>query len=251
MRLTRLSAAAIHLAVSVAIAAAVFTAIYFLWYPHELFQVAGGRRLFFIIALVNIIVGPVITFVVFVPGKKGLRFDLTVIAIRQVGALIYGLGVLFVSRPVYVVFVKDRYELMRANEYPQGELARAPSSPYAVFPLTGPQVVGARMPKDRAERERIMFLAPNGIDLQHMLQHYVPYDAVRPEVKAAAKPIAKLRSLNPGREKEVDELVRGLGRDEASIGFIPMRAGDSDLAVIVDRATGDDLMMVLLEPWDP
>lgn len=251
MRLNRYSAAAANLALSAVIAGAVLLAIDLAWYPQALFRLAGAQRLFLVIACVNLVLGPLLTLIVYVPGKKGLKFDLVAIVVVQVAAFVGGIGVLFVSRPVYVVFVKDRFELVRANDFPRSELARAGSSPFKSLPLAGPQFVGARMPADAAERERIMFLAPSGIDLQHMLQHYVPYDAVRAEVKAAALPFPKLRELNRGREGEVDRAVRELARDEASLAFLPMRAGDADVAVIVDRANGDELKMLDLNPWVP
>ncbi len=249
--MNRFTASAVHLAISVTIAAAVFAGLYFLWYPDELFNVAGGRQLFFLIAGVDVVLGPLVTLIIFAPRKKGLKFDLAVIGTLQLAALLYGLGVLYVSRPVYVVFVQDRFELMRANDYPDSELERVPKSPYRRFSVTGPNLVGARMPSNRVERDRIMFLAPNGIDLQHMLQHYVPYDTVRPEVSANLKPISKLRSLNPRRSEDIDRLIRGIGRDESAIGFLPMRADLHDLAVIVDRKSGDVIRMAELNPWDP
>ena len=246
----RASAAAWHLAISATIAAALFAGIYLLWYPGDLFEVGGGRRLFLLIAGVHMVLGPLITLIIFDPGKKALLFDLIAIATLQAGALLFGVWVLFASRPVYIVFVKDRFELMRANGYPEAELARAGSSPYLVFPLAGPRIVGARMPTDRAERERIVFLAPGGVDLQHMLQHYVAYDRERPAAAAKAKPISQLRNLNPGKLERIDRLVRDLGRDEKALGFLPMRAESDDLAVIVDFASGDVLRLVALNPWE-
>src|SRR4051812_39853954 len=95
----RIRAATLHLALSAAIAAAVFLPIYFFWYPDVLFSKAGGRDLFFLILGVDVTIGPLITFVIFVPRKKGLAFDLAVIAILQTAALAYGVYVLFESRP--------------------------------------------------------------------------------------------------------------------------------------------------------
>jgi len=249
MRLNRFSAAALHLALSVAIAAIIFAIVYFLWYPGDLFESAGGRQIFFLIVGVDVTLGPLITLIVFRRGKPGLRFDLSVIAILQAAALAGGVWVLAESRPVYIVFVIDRFELMHANDYPEEELRRSGSSAYLPFAWGRPRVGGAVMPRDPKERERILFLGPRGVDLQHMPEHYVDYDNVRSEVKAHVKTMAELRHLNPEESKRIDEVIAGTGRSESQIGFVPMRAGDYDLAVIVDRATADILRIARLNPW--
>src|SRR5690348_2121328 len=112
--ISRWRAAAIHLGLSALVATLVLFAIRFMWYPGALFGAAGGLKLFLLIAAVDVAIGPLCTLVVFRQGKKGLAFDLATIAILQVVALSYGSWVLFDSRPAWIVFVVDRFELVRA-----------------------------------------------------------------------------------------------------------------------------------------
>src|SRR6185437_826570 len=123
--MNRFEASAIHFALSRVVAATTFSLIRLVWYPGPLFTAAGGVKLFALIAGVDVTLGPLLTLVVFVPGKWGLRFDLTVIATLQACALAYGCHVLFASRPVYLIFVKDRFELVRAEEVADADLAKA------------------------------------------------------------------------------------------------------------------------------
>ncbi|MCH8150563.1 MAG: hypothetical protein IH987_21735, partial [Planctomycetes bacterium] len=44
------------------------------------------------------------------------------IGICQLAALLYGLYVLWLARPVFLVFVVDRFNLVFANQVPQSEL---------------------------------------------------------------------------------------------------------------------------------
>ena len=251
-RLNRFSAGGIHFALSLAIAAAIFLVVFFLWYPGDLFESAGGKRIFFLIIGVDVTLGPLITLVVFKPGKPGLKFDLWVIAVLQTAALAFGVWVLAESRPVYIVYVVDRFELMHANDYPPSELANARSSPYVHMPWGRPRVVASTMPAgDPKEADRILFLGPSGIDLQHMPQHYVEYESVLAEVRKHAKPIDVLRKLNPQEVARIDRLVQETSRSETALGFLPMRAGDADLAVIIDRSSGQILRMASLQPWSP
>jgi hypothetical protein len=248
--MTRHRAAALHFAISLAVAGLVLAVIYFVWYPGALFERAGGRHLFFVIAGVDVAIGPLLTLIVFVPGKKGLKFDLATIAFLQVAALGAGTWVLFESRPAYLVFVKDRFELMRANDYPPDELQRSQGSRYVRMPLYGPQLVGTRLPQDREERNRIVFGSSSGLDLQHMPQHYVPYETVKDEVLKTLLPLQELARFNPGGAKDVEALASRMARPADSLGYLPLRAGFADLTVVMDRKTGEVLRIDSLTPWE-
>src|SRR6188768_2276762 len=113
---SRYRAALTHFCLSVLVVGTVFLLVYFLWFPEPLFRGAGGRDLFLVLALVDVTLGPLITLIIFKPGKRGLKFDLATIAFVQLVALAYGTHVLFEARPVWVVFLKDRFDLVRANE---------------------------------------------------------------------------------------------------------------------------------------
>jgi hypothetical protein len=248
--MNRYKAGLTHLALSAAVASAIFLPIYFLWFPDILFEQAGGRDLFLLIASVDVTLGPLITFIIFVPGKRGLMFDLVVIATLQLAALGYGVWVLFESRPVYIVFVKDRFELVRASAVNDESLEKARAKGAPGLSITGPRLAGARIPKDADEQFRIMMSGFGGIDLQGYPQYHVPYDEVRDEVRAKAAPLAKLRTLNPGREAEIDAAVSNLSRKPDQVGFLPLRAGKVDLTVFVDAKSGDFLKMSSLRPWE-
>ena len=246
----RARAGGIHLALSALIATTVFLAIYVYWYPDVLFELAGGRQLFLLIASVDVTIGPLITFIIFVPGKRGLVFDLAVIAFMQMAALTYGVYVLFESRPAYIVFVKDRFELVRANQVPPELWEEARGSIYDHAPLTGPKIVSVRFPTDRAESERIMMSSLAGIDIQYFPRHYVAYAADRSIAAMKGQPIAKLKQVNPESAAKIDQLLAELHRPAQDVKFLPMRAGKTlDLTVLVDAKTGDVLRIASLRPW--
>ena len=247
--MTRWRAAAVHFALSVLIAALVFATIYFVWYPGALFGSAGGRELFLLIACVDVVIGPLITLIIFVPGKRGLAFDLVVIALLQLAALSYGVWVLYESRPVWIVFVKDRFELVRANHVLEAERAKA-KPPYSELAIDGPKVVGARMPADPAEQLRISISAAKaGQDLQTYPQYLVPYESVKRQAAAKSLPFERLLTLNPQRRAEIERMRERLGRPAESIRYLPLRAGKVDLAVLVDAASGDFIEVEGLKPW--
>lgn len=246
--MSRWRAGAIHLGISALVATLVFAAIYFLWYPGALFEAGGGRQLFLLIACVDVAIGPLITLIIFRPGKRGLKFDLATIALLQLAALSYGTWVLYDSRPVWIAFVKDRFELARANQIMDAERVKA-KAPFDRLSVTGPRLAGVRMPTDPDEQLRIAMTALAGQDVHTYPQYLVPYDDVRSQAAARAKPLARLVDYNPGAQPRIDALARNLGRDPQDIGFLPMRAGKRDLTVLVDRKSGEVLETSALKPW--
>jgi len=246
---TRLRAGGIHFAISATVATLVFAGIALVWYPGALLEGAGGLELFLVVAGVDVTLGPLLTTIVFVPGKKGLLFDLVMIGIAQVAALAYGMHVLHDARPAYIVFVKDRFEVVRANEIDAAGLARARPE-FSRIPLTGPRVAGARLPTDPAEASRIMLSGIAGKDVQTFPQHYLPYDELRADALAKAKPMGELRALNPGRAAEIDSIVAGLATRDEDLRFLPVRAGKRDLVALLDARDGRARDFVALRPWE-
>ena len=159
--LNRWQAAAIHLALSALIAATAFGLIVALWYPGAYFDAMGGKDLLIVLVSVDVCIGPLLTLVVFNPAKKELPRDLTIIATLQFVALVYGAWVTFEARPVYTVFAKDHFDVVAANELDGADLAQA-APEYRSLSLTGPRIVGVRMPTDVNERNNVVFAVTDG-----------------------------------------------------------------------------------------
>ncbi len=106
--MTRLKAFLIHLGISLLIFTALLYIIVYHWYPAPFFSTDGGWQGLRIIAIVDIVLGPVLTLVVFNPKKERskTRFDLTVIGIIQFAALLSGAWVVHHERPVAKVIAE-------------------------------------------------------------------------------------------------------------------------------------------------
>ena len=244
----RAKAAATHFALSLLVATAVFCVIYFVWFPGVLFANAGGRALLTLIFCVDVTLGPLLTFIVFVPGKKSLVFDLAVIACLQLGALAYGVWTMFNVRPVYIVFAQDRFDLAQAADVSPKELERAKGTPYEKLPLDGPHVVGVNLPKDPDEQFAISQAAlAGGPDLYGYPRFYRPYDEVRPQVLKASILVDQLKQFNP--PAAVDAEVAAIGRPASGLRAVPMRSGKVDITVFVDAKSGDVVRFSALRPW--
>ena len=101
--MSRWKAAAIHLSISAAIGLVVGALLLLVWYPPPYFHAAGADQLVLLLVGVDLVLGPLLTLILFRSGKKGLKFDLAMIAVLQTTALVYGLSVVLQSRPVFLV----------------------------------------------------------------------------------------------------------------------------------------------------
>jgi hypothetical protein len=249
--MNRFTAGFTHFCISLAVAGLVYVAVRYFWYPGPLFEIAGGLELLILIICVDVTLGPLITLIIFKPGKWGLRFDLTVIGLVQVAALVYGLYAIAESRPVYLTFVKDRFDLVRAGELAEADLEKAAPG-FGSLSWFGYRVAGAKIPRDPNEQLKLLDSAILGSkDIQYIPRWYVPYSEVAKDAAAKAReaPLERLRKLNPGREAEVDAVVTS-ARPEGSLGFLPVRAGKRDMSAVLDTRTGELVALLPLKPWE-
>jgi hypothetical protein len=244
----RWQAAGIHLALSALIAATVVTVMLALWYPPPYFDAMGGTGLLKLVVGVDVTLGPLLTLIVYNPAKKSLRFDLAVIATLQLAALAYGIWVTFGARPVYTVFVKDRFEVVAANQLDAADLAAGPPE-YRSLSLTGPRVVGVRFPTDAEEHNKLVFSGVAGKDAQSFPKYYVPYADVVPEVLAKAKPLAKLASGAPEHAALVTAFAATSGLPEGALGYVPLMGREGAMTAAVDLRDGRMLGLIAIDPY--
>jgi hypothetical protein len=246
----RLRAAGIHFGLSTAAALPVLAVVLLAWYPGPLPALLGVGAILLIMLGVDVVLGPLFTLIVFDRRKKRLAWDLATIAAVQIGALLYGLFTVYQGRPAFVVFVKDRFEVISpADLRPDARAAARGNPPARIDPL-GPRWVAARLPESAAERSAILFEAlAHNRDVQHHPRLYVDYADEAAQVLARALPVERLRALNPARLAQVDAEVAATGQSAAALRYLPLRGPARDGAVLVDAADGRVRRVTDLAPW--
>ena len=247
---SRWKASGSHFLICVAIAAAVVTLMLELWYPGPLFEAAGGSGLLFILVCVDVTLGPLLTLVVFKAGKPGMKFDLAVIALLQIAALAYGGYVVFLARPAFIVFVKDRFELVTVVELDPAEVAKAKYPEFRSFSWTGPRLAAADLPTDPEGRQKFIRLAMQGIDIQSFPEYYAPYGERTKEVLAASMSLEKLRTEDPVAARAADAWLAASGRQAGDVRALLLRTRFAWIAVLIDPKTAQPVKYLLGEKID-
>lgn len=151
--MTRYKAFAVHLLLSFLLFLVLAAVIKFLWYPSVLFEVDGGWEGIKLIAGVDLVIGPLLTLIVYNPAKKELRRDLATIGGLQVVCIVAGMLAVHHVRPVSVVYFDGVYATLGADDYRSREI-----DPGAVPLLNAgwPAWLSLRQPEDAAQREAVV-----------------------------------------------------------------------------------------------
>jgi hypothetical protein len=101
-----------HLFASMAIFLVLIYLIAFEWFPSFYYRLDNGYIGTAVIFFVDVVLGPGLTLLVFKPGKKSLKFDMTVILILQLVALGWGVKSVYEDRPALTVFYYGKMILL-------------------------------------------------------------------------------------------------------------------------------------------
>lgn len=243
--MSRWRAFSIHLLISLAVFGAALLLMLRLWYPHPYFEAIGGSGLLRILVGVDVVLGPLITLVVFKAGKKGLKLDLTLIACAQLVALTYGLWVMAIARPVFVVFAVDRFNVISAQEV---DFSQA-RPPFDHLSWTGPVLVAAQLPVGAAAQALLFSAAMGGADVQNLARYYRPYAEQALAAVAKARPLADLASRHPESADEIREFLKRHALPEELAVYLPLSARLRSMAMVLDRRSGAVLGALPIDPW--
>ncbi len=234
-------AAFFHLIISLFIIGCLAVLVFGFWFPFPYDDLVGGRKLFVLISVVDVVCGSLMTLILFNPKKKlkELIFDLGFIVVIQVCALGYGLYSVFLARPVFLVFQVNDFRAVTAAEIVVSELKIAPIS-LQKLPLFGPRILGTRNPKNSVERMNAMELSFQGYEISTRPSWWQDYALNHEQVLRVAKEISELKIRRPSQVVAIDDALKKINIPEADIVWIPLVSRKSmDWVVFVDRKTVD------------
>ncbi|MBF0471877.1 MAG: hypothetical protein HQL48_10970 [Gammaproteobacteria bacterium] len=114
----RLQAASIHFLFSIIIFVTLLWILLTLWYPEPFFTASGGWQGLKLVAMVDIVLGPLIMFAIFdrSKGDRKLYTDIVIIVTLQISALVWGVVQVHGQRPIAATFWEDRFYVVTAAE---------------------------------------------------------------------------------------------------------------------------------------
>ena len=233
-----------HLSVSFIVAALVLGWIFTVWYPAPLAKATGVTYIVLLMIAIDVIVGPVLGFIVYKAHKKTLKFDLAVVILLQLAALSYGVYSLAEGRPVWIAFNGNRFELIRNNELVDTDNVNKADNEYYYPSLLGPKYVAVKIAEDQMEREKNMFEElQGGISLAQRPERYVAIAEANGRIIETAEGVSDLKNYNS--EQAVDSILDSYPNASS---YLALKANEVDMTVLLDEK-GNTIEIVDLRPW--
>jgi hypothetical protein len=244
--MSRFRASGFHFLISVAVGMVLLALCWFVWYPEPMLMAIGGHEIFLLVVGIDVVLGPLLTLFVFKSGKKGMKFDLVVIAILQMGAMAYGVSTLLEGRPVYVAALAlgNKFEVVQASELTDEQLAQDKSG----LPWLGPRWVATKAPTEKRDISVLNAMGSTGAGRGHLPKLQVPYESMRSEILQGAQTIADLKKHNPAKVQEIDSWLNKHGYNETTARYQPIKISASTFVVILDSKTAAVVGIASFEP---
>ena len=231
----KLTAFAIHLGISFVIALLAVGLVFFVWYPAPLHTALGVTKIFLLLLLIDVVLGPILTFIVYKKGKRTLVMDLTVIAVLQFAALFYGLWVVAEGRPAWLVFGGNHFELVRKVDIEPRDLTRQPS-------WWGPEWVSIQEPL-KLNHSLFSSTIDSNQSLYRQPKNYRELSLDSNRIKNRALPLSLLERSNS--TKAVNTL---LNRWPKADSWLPLQSKEQNMVVLINKDTAAIVAIVDLRP---
>jgi len=234
MPANRWQAFLIHLGISAVLYVGLLYLIFFHWYPQPYFAVDGGWEGVQIITGVDLVLGPVLTLMVYNRRKRELKRDLAIIGMLQLVALVWGTWLVYDQRTAAVVFASGRFNTLSVDQIVDaGDRAQQLVSESR----TRPPYFLVRMPTERKEwLDMIARAMKTGIPLTLRGDLYEPVtDENRMQVLHSAIDIERrVKNVKDDRAK-LDEFLSLYGGTSSDYGFVPLSARYGFLLLALSR----------------
>ncbi len=212
--MNRYTASATHLGISLVIFVLLSYLIVFQWYPDFFFATDGGWQGIRIVALVDLVLGPTLTLVVYKAGKPGLKLDLTLIGLFQAICLVVGVYIVYAERPIAMVYADGYFHSVTADDYRD---AGQSIPDFGHLPGTNPKWVTSYLPDDRElEIRRESFRSR--IPIYTLSEYYKPFESTDVDQLKDPFPIADIQRV---QKEDLEEFLAEHGGKAEDYLFFP------------------------------
>lgn len=237
--LSRLQAFGIHLVISLLILFVLLYLLVFHWYPDFYFHSDGGWQGIRIIVSVDLVLGPLLTLIVFKPGKKGLKFDLGLIGLIQVGSLAAGVWIVYDQRPAALVFADKQFFTV---SYGSLRLWDIDPSSLDHLPRESGSIVKAYtvLPEDKGQLSKLRFAGLQGKLPMHMRTDlYEPYAEHAVKVIPLGRTTTWMKTEYADQTKHLNDWLANRQLTDEDARYLPLTTRDADGYLVIDSQSGE------------
>jgi len=248
MHVNRFQAFALHLVTSAIVVSLFLALTFFVLYPPPLFEVEGTLSAIQILLGVDIVLGPLLTLIVFKPGKPSLKFDMAVIIAIQLAGFIYGAHVIVSERPAIVSFAVDRFVVISAADTKDMAMDKLDSKQVKLKAI-GPTYVYAEMPEDPAKYDLVFGPLEGKPDLERRPEFYRDFHANIARNFDEAIDLKKYVQKYPDARDAVENYLKASGKSYEDIAAYPVSGKQHDMVIVVDKQSKQLAGFIDINPW--
>ena len=236
---SKIRAFAIHIAISAVVFTAVILVVLALWFPVPYFRIDGGLAMIALAAAVDLVIGPLITLLVYRPHRRDNAINFAVIAFLQSAALTWGVHVLYSQRPIYAAYVGGPVRTF----FPVTEPLIRSTPPAAELRarLNGhPPLVFIPLASDPAQaRGMLMSALMGGPSLLSSTHLWLPVEGrALAAIVDEARDRAALEALAADAGGLIDEFLAERGARFEDFAFVPLRGRYSSALLALRKRDG-------------
>jgi hypothetical protein len=236
----------IHFFASAMVVGTVLALIWFAWYPAPLFDLLGAWDLIKVLVGVDLVLGPALTLLLYKPGKPKLLLDMSVVLLIQLGALSYGVAVIYSERPCYMVYTVDRFEAVSCSVVNPADLAANTLLPQKLW--YEPLYLVANMPVDPKEMNLLIdeVVFQGKPDIAERPKYWLPFNRDVFQSIKAKRPAMDTYIFEPAEQVVIDR-IRAV--NDADLLITPLTAKDSSISLILSSETLRPVGSLSVDPW--
>ncbi|WP_180084566.1 TfpX/TfpZ family type IV pilin accessory protein [Acinetobacter sp. YH12145] len=235
IKMNRFTFFIIHFLISCCVALVASYFVFFIWYPYPLYRALGVVDIAVIVFAIDVILGPILGFIIYDKTKASLKFDIFVIILIQFSAFIYGLYTLNQARPLYLVFAGYNFETVRKNELIDG----GDTVDFFSAIFQKPEFVSLNS-NYYESRKNLLISKTNLRDTSF----YTPFYLKNGTEHSVLVGIPLLNRFNS--EKSVQSVVQKYPNADS---WVPLRANNLDMVVLFSKEERKLIAAVDLRPW--
>lgn len=246
--MSRSKTALIHLAISSTALLTLTLLTLLVWYPYPHFQYEGVLNILMLIALVDVVIGPALTFLVVKTDKsmRELRTDLGIIALVQILAFGYGAWIIQSEHPEYLLYSGSEFRIIAAS---QVDIDQIRHDDLVQHFHAGPTLATFVRPDDpKALAELTFAMITEGKTPAEFPQYFEPY---QPSARQLAQNTLDLQSLyrNSERQKAIGALLHNQGLEPTDVYFFPLVSYLQNSLLVLSRETAKPIGYLDLNPY--
>src|SRR5580698_10598089 len=238
----RLKLFSLHLLSSATVLTLILAILYCGWYRWPGWYLADVTRVAFVMACVDVVLGPTLTLIIANQNKsiRELTRDIGIIVVVQLCALTYGSVQLWNGRPLYYAYSEGVLQLVQAYDINAKEaaLGRQQNPSLAPHWYSLPRWIWAPLPEDAETSKQIVLAAVSGgDDVISMPRYFKRWEEGLPSLRSQLKKVDDVAYLAKSEKKTLKDKMMAAGMAVDELDTMPLTGRGRPLLAVFDSAS--------------